>query len=214
MENQNVDYPEATMKRHVFPLSSVPCRDGCHEVALSWGERGGWRRSWWEIRLYTFGPLGSLGEVINSEPSSKGITWAWQCYPLKILPLHSKHSALFANCGNHRTDELCKASWISGSSCAVPPSLLSLPNWLQMDQHFLHSQDSRVKSQWSSFIIPPSASTFQLPKTYCSKGWLHWRMTLTFNLYSKAEKFEKRSRICKDFPKDLFTSDSPCCTRK
>lgn len=80
--------------------------------------------------------------------------------------------------------------------------LLFLPNWLQMDRHFLHSWDGRTKSQRGNFIISPSASTFQPPHDPPFKRMiiaLHWRMTLTLNLYSKLEKLEKFQRLVRTF---------------
>lgn len=136
----------------------------CRDVAFSKGQMG---RVGWDLMCW---PLTWPFWAVKKNDQFRTIRKSHHMGLVVIIPQWPA-SALFAICGNHQTDELCKASWIPGSSNVLPPFLVFSPHY-QWTQHFLHSQESRAQSQRgnSSFhpLFPPSS----LPINHSLKRWL------------------------------------------
>lgn len=155
------------------PLS--PPLGGCRELwdkVLSGGKMG--RVGWELVRALGIeqlvDPVGPLREVINSEPSSKGIMWVWQWWSPSDCPLHSWSSFLchFWQPSNRWTLQSLMNSWQLHYS--APISCFFSPTDYRWIQRFLHSQDGKDQSQRSNFIFPPFVSTFQPPQGLLFKG--------------------------------------------
>lgn len=111
----------------------------------------------------TDGPLEPLREVTSSEPFSKDIPGlSNDNRPSASLSVAEAQLSL-PFVATIKQMNFAKPHEFLAALLQCFRLLLFLPNWLQMDRHFLHSWDGRTKSQRGNFIISPSASTFQPP---------------------------------------------------